>query len=459
MSIALAEDRAMVPARVIPPARSLRFHRFLRAFADNPIQTWPAAIYHEPIHRSRILGRETTFVMAPDLIRRVLVEEADAFEKGAVSRRALRPVLGDAILTADGARWRWQRRAAAPILRADRILNFVPAMRDAAERTRTRWLAAPACAEIDVAREMMRTTFDVILATMLPGHEGIDPAPIEQAITDYIESTGWVVALGMLRAPHWLPYPGCLKARRARDTLKQFVASLIAEARRRQKGNDLMSLLMGATDPETLRAMDDGDVRDNLLTFITAGHETTACALTWTFYLLSLYPEVEQRIVDEVEAVTGGSILQADHVDRLEYTKRVVLEAMRLYPPAPLVVRVASRDVRLGATSIPRGGMLWIPIYAVHRHHALWDEPDRFDPERFRPEAVAARDRYAYLPFGAGPRICIGMSFAQTEACVILSTLLKSVRLRARDGHVPRPRMRVTLRPATGMPMRVLRRT
>src|SRR5262249_12126774 len=163
------------------------------------------------IHCSRILGRETTSVMAPDLIRRVLVEEADAFGKGPLSRRALRPVLGDAILTADGARWRWQRRAAAPILRPGGILNFVPARR-AAERTRACWLAAPAGAEIDVAGEMMRTTFDIILATMLPGHDGIDPAPVERAITDYLEAAGWVIALGMLRAPRWIPYPGWFRA-------------------------------------------------------------------------------------------------------------------------------------------------------------------------------------------------------------------------------------------------------
>src|SRR4051812_41259108 len=178
-------------------------------------------------------------------------------------------------------------------------------------------------------------------------------------------------------------------------------------------------------------------------------------ALTWPFYLLSLHPGIEERVVQEIGAVTKGGTLREEHVEALSYTRQVVLEAMRLYPPAPVVARTATRDVSLGAEMIRAGSPTYIPIYAVQRHRRLWDEPDTFDPDRFAPEAVKARHRYAYLPFGAGPRICIGMSFALSEAVVILATLLRGVRLSLRPSFVPELKQRVTLRPAAGMPMRI----
>jgi cytochrome P450 len=217
--------------------------------------------------------------------------------------------------------------------------------------------------------------------------------------------------------------------------------------------NDLVTLLLQARDPETGQSMTDREIADNLITFITAGHETTALALTWTFYLLSLYPEAEARIRAEIESVTGGGALAAEHIDQLAYTRQVISEAMRLYPPAPVVVRTAMRDLQLGDEPVEKGTLVYVPIYAVHRHEKLWHKPDSFDPDRFRPEIVKGRHRYAYLPFGAGPRICIGMSFALIEATVILAELVRATSLRLRPDYVPELKMRITLRPAAGMPM------
>ncbi|MFH6786519.1 MULTISPECIES: cytochrome P450 [Methylobacterium] len=445
-----------VLARITPPAQPLGPWRLFRTIVRNPLEAWPEAIYHEPLYVSDFLGNTSLFVMAPNLIRRVMVDEADAFEKSEVLRRALSPALGDAILTADGARWRWQRRAAAPIFRAERIRSFVPAMIAAAERTRDALAAEPG-AEVDIAQTMMRTTFEIIVETMLSGHGAIDAARVERGITDYLESTSWIFALTLLRAPAWMPYPGKSKAERAKMYLRDALFRLAAEGRRAgtEGRNDLMSLLLAARDPETGQAMDDRDVADNLLTFVTAGHETTALALTWAFYLLAHHPESEALVAAEVEAVTGGGPLTADHVDALPYTRQVILEAMRLYPPVPVVVRAALRDVDLDGTPVKAGTPITIPIYAVHRHAALWDEPDRFDPARFAPEAAKARDRYAYLPFAAGPRICIGMGFALSEAVAILAVLVRAFRFSLRPGTVPVLKQRITLRPADGMPMRV----
>lgn len=444
-------------ARIDPPAAPLPPLRFIRTVVRNPVETWPQAVYREPAYRSSFLGHPTLFVMDPALIREVMVDQADAFEKSEVLRRSLSPALGDAILTADGARWRWQRRAAAPIFRNERIVNFLPAMIGAAERTRDALAALPAGSEVDLARTMMRTTFDIIVETMLSGPGAIDAARVERGITDYLESTSWIFALTLMRLPSWTPFPGRRRAERARSYLRDELLRLVAEGRRTgtEGRNDLLSLLLAARDAETGQAMTDRDVADNLLTFVTAGHETTALALTWTLYLLARHPEIEARVVAEIAAVTDGGPLLPGHVEALAYTRQTIQEAMRLYPPAPVVVRAALQPVEIGGERIDAGTPVTVPIYAIHRHARLWDDPDRFDPDRFAPEAVRARDRYAYLPFGAGPRICIGMSFALMEAVAILAVLVRALAFRLRPGFVPTLKQRITLRPAEGMPLRV----
>ncbi len=410
--------------------------RLLRTVVDNPIKAWPRALYHERVYRSRVVGRDTVYMMSPDLIRAVLRDDADNFEKGEIARRAL-GALGDAILTADGSRWRWQRRAVAPIFRQERIRAFLPAMIGAALRTRDRWHALPSGVEIDIAHEMMRTTFDIILNTMLPGRGSIDAELMERSVTSYLESTSWIVALAMIGAPRWVPYPGMYRARRERKRLQLMLETLILEAKQTPGDrNDLLSLLLNATDPETGISMDSIDVQNNLLTFITAGHETTSLALTWTFYLLSLHPEIEQRVKAEIAAVTEGGPVHPEHIDALSYTNQVIQEAMRLYPPAALIVREARRDIELGNEQIRARTTVCVPVYAVHRHKKLWCEPDRFDPSRFEPEAAKTRDRYSYLPFGAGSRTCIGQNFAQIETTAVLATLLSAFQLRLRPGEL-----------------------
>src|SRR5262245_1515148 len=239
------QSTVVIPARVDPPAQPLPMLALLRAVARNPIESWPRAVYREHLYRSRMPGRDAVFVMHPALIRQVLVDEADAFEKGVMARRALGPVLGDAILLAEGARWRWQRRAAAPLFRREQLVEFLPAMVAAAERTRERLLGHHPGTEIDVAREMTRTTFDIALATMLPGSSVGDVTAMQRAIADYLEATSWVMALAILGAPAWVPYPGVRKARRGRDYIRRMVEGLTAEAAGRAGSrSDLLSLLI-----------------------------------------------------------------------------------------------------------------------------------------------------------------------------------------------------------------------
>ncbi len=203
--------------------------------------------------------------------------------------------------------------------------------------------------------------------------------------------------------------------------------------------------------------MTDQEVIDNLMTFITAGHETTALGLAWTLHLLAKHPEYEAKVIEEIETVTCGQELQSEHIDRLAYTRQVFSEAMRLYPAAPIITRTAEQGFRLGQYDIPTGTILYVPIYAVHRHASLWLDAEFFDPDRFAPEATRSRHRYAYLPFGAGPRVCIGSMFAMMEAVAVLAVLLQRLSFKNVTQHTPEPTMKVTLRPGSSIEMRAHR--
>jgi cytochrome P450 len=220
-------------------------------------------------------------------------------------------------------------------------------------------------------------------------------------------------------------------------------------------GRDILARLLEARDPETSEPMSDAQLADNMLTFIAAGHETTAKALTWALYLMARAPAWQERVRAEVQDVCGTDPVQAHHLDKLQTTTMVLKESMRLYPPAPVLTRMAGRELDLGGWRLGPGALIVIPIFAVHRHAKLWEDPDRFDPERFRPEHEAEHLRTQFMPFGFGPRTCIGMAFAMIEATVVLASLVRAARFTWDGRHLPEPVSRVTLRPRGGMPLGV----
>jgi cytochrome P450 len=225
--------------------------------------------------------------------------------------------------------------------------------------------------------------------------------------------------------------------------------------KRAQHGDDLMHRLMAARDPDTGQPMNEQQLIDNLLTFYLAGHETTAKALTWTLYLLAQSPDWTGALKEEIARITGGQAVTAEHIDRLVLTQQVIKESMRLFPPVPVMSRQAVAATTLGPHAIEAGTSAVIPIFALQRHRARWDNPDTFDPARFAPEREAKISRYQYMPFGAGPRICIGMAFAMIEATAMLATMLQSARFGTVPGRAPMPVARVTLVPKGGMPLSI----
>lgn len=416
------------------------------AILRNPLTALPPEIFREKLVLASVAGRQSLYVCDPALIQEALVRNAAALDKGEIARKVLGPALGDGLLTARGAHWRWQRQSVAAGFQHERLLGFLPAMIGAAQDIRARWQSASA--PLDIGHEMMRTTFDIIVETMLSGSASLDVGRVERSITDYLEPTSYVFAYTMLGLPDWVPYPGRGRARAAtgylRESIGEFVTARRAAGTRR---GDLLDMLLDATDPETGRAMQDSEIVDNLLTFITAGHETTALGLAWTFHLLSEHPAIERQVLDEIARVTQGAPLAPEHVAQLGFTRAVFQESMRLYPPAPVITRQVEQPFKLGGLSLGEGTILYVPIQAVHRHERLWQDPDRFDPTRFLPEGSKGRHRYAYLPFGAGPRICIGSAFATMEAVAILAALLPALKLAPVSSQPPEPSLKITLRP------------
>jgi len=444
----------LVPPRITPPAQPLEGLAFVARFVRNPIAVVPQAAYDGDMVAGMRGRAPIAWITAPAMIKTVLLDEREKFLKLA-QIRLLSPLLGKGILTSEGADWKWQRQASAPMFRPQELAGFVPTFVRAAERVIGRWRARPAAAQ-PVDRDMTEATFEVISATLLPSADERMPQAVERSTGLFQRSGAWGQLYAVANLPHWLPQPGRRSMARAVAALRAAVAALIAERRAHPEAkDDLLHRLMHARDPESGQSMNDGQLVDNLLTFYLAGHETTAKALTWTLYLLARSPEWTRALEEEIACVTGGAEVNAGHIEQLVRTQQVLKESMRLYPPVPLMTRQAVADARLGDHPIRAGTSVVMPIYTIHRHTKRWEDPDAFDPTRFAPEREAMIPRYQYMPFGAGPRICIGMGFAMMEATAMLATLLRHARFAPVAGREPAPVARVTLIPGGGMPLAV----
>jgi cytochrome P450 len=466
---ATANDVAPVPAKsgpvlypptVKPSANGLGKLAFVANMLRNPLAALPAAIYEQPIVFYNKAGTPMAWIADPAMVKTVMLEKRAIFVKPPSIKRVLGGLLGRGILITDGDDWKWQRQASAPMFRVQDLQTFMPTMVDAAQRRMDIWAKTPGPLVRPVDHETREITFDVIAATLLPSGEGLLAPAVDTAMGRFQNATAWTLVYAMLKMPEWMPRPGKRAKSVGERMMRENTRKMLAE--RRAMANppdDLMQRLILAKDPETGQMMSDELLIDNLLTFYLAGHETTAKALAWTLYLLARAPDWETRLLEEIERVTGGGPIEARHIDQLVLTTQVIKESMRLYPPAPQISRMCTEDTDVGGHTIKAGTQVIVPIYAIQRHKLLWTDPDRFDPERFAPDKEGKINRYAYMPFGAGPRICIGMAFAMMEAVAILATMLRAAKFELVPGQPePTPIARVTLVPAGGMPMNVTMR-
>jgi enediyne biosynthesis protein E7 len=385
----------------------------------------------------------------PDAIAQVLQKRAANYDKRTRSSSSIKSVTGDSLLTCNGEFWKRQRRMDQPAFHHRQIAGFADQMTAAAARMLDRWQAGPQ--PLDIASEMAHLTYSIVGQTLFSFDTHSDAETVEQAMRVILPHV--FNRLGnLINPPLWLPTPANRRFSRSLAAVDQVVYRIIHQHRlaqdRGEPDHDLLAMLMRARDAETGAGLDDSQLRNETITFLLAGHETTANALTWIFYLISQHPAVEQLLLEEITNVLAGKTPTLADIPQLAYTKSVIQESMRLYPPIWIIERrVIQQDV-INSYTLPAGSAVVISPYALHRHPAFWQQPGKFDPTRFH-----AGVPEAYIPFGAGPRFCIGNEFAMLEAQLITVMVLQAFQLKLLPGHPVEPQPDITLRPKHGMKM------
>jgi cytochrome P450 len=448
-------DRRETP--VYPPGPSSLFPRLVYRPGRNPLEFFSGLVkkYGPLVHL--VAGTEHLYVVIePRHVRDVLVTSQRKFKKGR-GVEAIKPMLGDGLLTSEGQTHLRQRRLTQPAFHRERIAAYASVMTDCAARATAGWSDG---ARIDASEEMTRLTLAVVGKTLF----GADVEPLAREVGQALSAvmrSFWIRMLPFADAIERLPIPQMRRAKAARATLDRIVYEIIAGRRRSTADRgDLLSMLLLAQDEENDgRGMTDQQVRDEVMTIFLAGHETTANALAWTWYLVSQSPDVEARLHQEVDRVLEGRTPTVADIPALAFVEHVVTESMRLYPPAYIVGRRALESHRLDEYEIPARALVVLSPYLTQRQAAYFPDPERFAPDRWTPAFKAALPQFAYFPFGGGARRCIGESFASMELVLVVSAIAQQWRLRLVPGYVPVQQPAVTLRLKHGLPMTVHRRT
>jgi cytochrome P450 len=392
------------------------------------------------------------FLNHPSLIESVLVSQSQNFAKDKVIRNS-RWFLGEGLLTSEGSGWLRQRRLCQPAFHRERMSSYGRTMSGYTEEMLTTWENAEVR---DIHQEMMQLTMRIVAKVLFSVEVKEDTERVAGALNVLLRHTsgGRMILPPIMRH---VPVPAMIRVKRAVRELDEIVNRIIRRRRAsRQDTGDLLSMLMAARD-EDGSGMTDRQLRDEVLTFLLAGHETTAVSLSWTWYLLSQHPEVDEKLRQELSQVLGGCTPQLEDLARLPYTDKVVKESMRLYPPAWSLARTAAKDIELGGYQLPVGSNVVMSPWILHRDPRFFDRPEEFNPERWTVDAAQHLPKFAYFPFGGGPRLCIGAAFAMMEANLLLAAIAQRFQLRLVPGHAVAALPSITLRPRHGMRMSLTR--
>jgi cytochrome P450 len=442
-----------------PPARARLLPR--RSSSENAFEGVPMAAYEQGVWRQPSLFNRAWLVNDPAGLKRVMIDRVANYPKMPMEQRFFRALFGEGLLSSDGETWRQHRKIMAPSFDPRSVGGYAEAMVAASTEFAGGWGRLEDGAEVDVSQEMTRLTLEIISRTMFSGDArqmtGLTGMALEQGLSDEIFDFNLL---------DLLPLVGAMRMNRRERAMQRIFAPMdgalyrLIEARRANPGGlDLLGRLVGALDDDTGMRLTPEEVRNEVLTIFIAGHETTASAMTFIWYVLSQQPEWEAKLHDELDEVLAGRPATEADLPKLKLTRRIIEESMRLYPPAPgLSARVAVEADEIAGTKVPAGAMILVSSWILHRHRSLWEDPNRFDPDRFLPERSVGRPRLAYMPFGAGPRVCIGQVLAMNEATLILATLAQRFRLRLRPGYRVSIQHQITIRPRGGLPMTVSRR-
>ena len=422
----------------------------------NFVAMWEASAFEVNFSSWRVLNRQTFLCNSPDSVRFAFNQHNASFERKAPQmRHALEPLIGDSLFISDGQRWRERRKIVAPIVHASRLSQFAPVMVETIVEMRSRW-ASQASPQIDALSEMAHLTAEIIARTIFGRELGrAHTGEVVAGFSDYQKTIGQLDLISLMGLPDWLPRLHGPSVRRARRRIHTVLDNIVQhiKARRHEGEGSVIAQLLDAKDAETGEALSDEAIRNEAAVLFMAGHETTANTLAWAWYLLSQAPDVEARMHAEIDSVLGGQRPGLADVARLPFTKAVIEETLRLYPPVPILPREAIQDEVYNGRRIPKGSLIFVVPWLLHRHKRLWEDPDHFIPDRFMPDRAGSISKFAYVPFSIGPRVCAGMAFGLTEAVLSLATLAQQFRLRMPMGSKVDPVCRLTLRPEGGLPM------
>ena len=411
--------------------------------------------YNQPIVSVPNFGKKLHVITDPEGMMQVLAQEAKKFTKTAIDARILGPATKEGLLSVHGDQWKRQRRAVAPMFAKRHMSDLAPMITEVLNGFKAKLDASP---DLDLNAGMAELTFDVLAKALLGDPQGLDGERLKFATRNAVTAAGTLRPDDLIPWPRWVPRPISPKGSRALKMLKSAADDLLESRDKEAPGDDLVGLLISAIDPKSGQQLSRRERRDNLIGFFIAGHETTALTLTWALYLCGMHQKTAERIRAEVLEVCGEGDIQYEDIDKLTFTRAVLDETMRLFPPAPMLNRECIEDTEVLGRKIKKGDTFLLCNYVMHRTERLWENPLAFDPDRFMRQPELRAKGAPYMPFGAGPRICVGMAFALMEAVMALGTLLRDYDIEVPDDCYPRPLMTVTLRPEGGVPARLVRR-
>jgi cytochrome P450 len=397
-----------------------------------------------------MVGMPQFLVNREDLIEKILVTDQRQFIKGKAFD-SVRAAFGNGLVASDGDFWLRQRRLAQPAFHKQRIAGYGEVMVRYARRLLEDWKPGQVR---DLQEDMMRLTMEVVLKALFDVDEFQETKRVGKLFETVLKShSDRMQNLLLYVLPETIPFPSNVRYRKAIKELDEVVYRIINERRTSGKDTgDLLSMLLQAQDADGSR-MTDKQLRDEAMVLVFAGHETTALTLTWAFYLLDQYPEVQQKLVEELDRVLGDRLPTVEDLPKLSYTEQIVKETMRLYPPVWVFAREAARNYELEGYHVPQGSLIMISPWTMHRDPRYYSEPEIFKPERWTPEMIKALPKHAYLPFGGGPRLCIGNNFALMEATLVLATLVRQYRAKLAPGEKVEIAPMITIRPKNGLKM------
>jgi len=433
--------------------------KYLLRARDNLVLAWPTSFYRRDFIAVRYFGRWMFVVNNPSGVQWVMVTNEKNYRKSSANRQTLQPLLGNGLFVSEGELWARQRRVASPSTHTSRLAGYAEIIVACGKHTLEKWKKLDDGAVVDLTESFTLLTADIISRIMF-GYRLEEKGPeLFEAFKQYQESHGRMHLSEFLGLPGWLPRPGQRKSRRAVARFDRVLLAILEEGKKHlgKAPQNLLEMLLFFRDEEG-KPMEPQLIRDEMASIFLAGHETTAITLGWAFYLVGRHPEVEVRLHEEIDRVLAGRSPGFADVANLPYTRAVIDETLRLYPPVHVFSRQAVEADEIAGQHVPPGSYITISSWLLHRHKLYWEDPETFNPDRFLPANAAKIPHYAYIPFGVGSRICMGKHLGLLESVLLFAMFAQSFRPRMKPGDVVSPLGRMTLRPRNGLPMHIERR-